>query len=658
MEKLGLVIVTYNRPEYLKECFESLERADISPEVEIVIVDDASTDKETIRLLTTFSQRNICTVIWNDKNEKISACLLTGFNYLKVLGCTVLMNLDSDAIVRNDFLERIGELQAMFPADIITGFNCLTKNADGTDRHKVISEGDLSTKCGKGLKWNEKASVGGLNMCFDVRTYEQFVKPALQRTLNGGNWDHQACISVGRAICTVPSVVQHIGIKSSLGHQHDRPDTADDFKPLALPSVTLLGVDTYDKQRLLNACKASTEHIEFGDVVMITEGVEITSKEQYSHWIIKEAYKHCNTSHMLIIQYDGYVLNWKAWDPEWLQYDYIGATWWYKDGKNVGNGGFSLRSRKLMEIVANDALIKETHPEDAVICRTHRERLEREHGIKFAPENVADKFSIEGYNQPGKRYTTQFGFHGSHVDRMIAQQGGPGKTAIILQYFGIGDIIFSIPIAEKLQKDGYRVLWPVKVEFLPGLRKAYPHIHFEDWKQVKVDYNCKEDKEKNGVRLVPLRWTYETMKVEFRHCMRSKYDFMGMDWNEWNRTMFKRDEATENRLMKAMGIEKGDRYILINENFRTDNSGRHRILVPANGFKVVRMGVYHGYSLFDWAALIENAETIHSVSTSIIYLMELLPLKAKEVHIYVRHPDEKDHRNYDYILKRHNYILK
>jgi hypothetical protein len=39
-----------------------------------------------------------------------------------------------------------------------------------------------------------------------------------------------------------------------------------------------------------------------------------------------------------------------AWDPEFLDWDYIGAKWfWAEAGKRVGNGGFSLRSYKLLE---------------------------------------------------------------------------------------------------------------------------------------------------------------------------------------------------------------------------------------------------------------------------------------------------------------------
>jgi hypothetical protein len=82
---------------------------------------------------------------------------------------------------------------------------------------------------------------------------------------------------------------------------------------------------------------------------------------------------------------------------------------------NVGNGGFSLRTRRLMEIVATDPAITAYHPEDLKICRHYRPYLEREYAIRFAPDDVARRFSIEGYKQSNRTHTTEFGFHGRRV---------------------------------------------------------------------------------------------------------------------------------------------------------------------------------------------------------------------------------------------------
>ena len=182
---------------------------------------------------------------------------------------------------------------------------------------------------------------------------------------------------------------------------------------LRLPAVTLIGIDTRP-ERLQHPREQCTKDIEFG-CVRVIDDAPIHTIEHYSRWICTELYKHVPTSHLLIFQWDGYVKNWRAWSDSWLAYDYIGAPWWHDDGLNVGNGGFSLRTRRLMEIVATDPAITRHHPEDEKICRHYRRHLEREHGIRFAPEEVARRFSIEGYRQPNRTHTTEFGFHGRRV---------------------------------------------------------------------------------------------------------------------------------------------------------------------------------------------------------------------------------------------------
>jgi hypothetical protein len=138
----------------------------------------------------------------------------------------------------------------------------------------------------------------------------------------------------------------------------------------------------------------------------------IKSIEEYSYFIIKEAYKYVNTKYVLIIQCDGFILNPSGWRNDFLMYDYIGSPWWhYKDDCNVGNGGFSLRSRRLMEAVALDDNINQYHPEDFIICRTFGQYL-KDKGFKFAPDYVACRFSIEHEGWDG-----QFGFHQTNISK-------------------------------------------------------------------------------------------------------------------------------------------------------------------------------------------------------------------------------------------------
>jgi hypothetical protein len=72
----------------------------------------------------------------------------------------------------------------------------------------------------------------------------------------------------------------------------------------------------------------------------------------------------------------------------------------------------------------------------------------------------------------------------------------------------------------------------------------------------------------------------------------------------------------------------------------------------------IEMEPVEGFTMMDWYLVIMAASSIHTVGTSIIYLLELLNLKKEtQIHIYLREPDEKDFANYEYIMKKHSYIF-
>jgi hypothetical protein len=134
----------------------------------------------------------------------------------------------------------------------------------------------------------------------------------------------------------------------------------------------------------------------------------LASRACYSRFMLRELSSHIDTSHALCVQWDGFVLNGEAWDPAFLEFDYIGAVWpHFRDKHNVGNGGFSLRSRRLLAACGRlpfDGSVAE----DLLISRVCRDRLEEE-GIRFATEDVARKFAYERTASKGD----EFGFHGA-----------------------------------------------------------------------------------------------------------------------------------------------------------------------------------------------------------------------------------------------------
>ena len=172
----------------------------------------------------------------------------------------------------------------------------------------------------------------------------------------------------------------------------------------------------------IDALQASMRQASFGEVLLLSDRIpsdldhaitwrrigRLESRADYSRFMLRELADHIGTSHALCVQWDGYVLSGASWDPHFLDFDYIGAVWpQFDDHHNVGNGGFSLRSRRLLQ-ACKELSFEGFESEDVVIGRTCRSRLE-EQGISFASESVARRFAFERTKPSGG----EFGFHGA-----------------------------------------------------------------------------------------------------------------------------------------------------------------------------------------------------------------------------------------------------
>jgi len=191
---------------------------------------------------------------------------------------------------------------------------------------------------------------------------------------------------------------------------------------MQLPDVTLCCIDTRDPAMALWALQRCMAQIRFAEVLLFTNAsllpsppagvriieVQVETIEAYSSFMLRGLAPHVHTSHLLVAQWDGFVRDAARWDASFLDYDYIGAPW--RDAapeRAVGNGGFSLRSRRLLQALL-DRDVKITHPEDESICLVNRELLESRHGVCIAPLDVARRFSYERVEPPAPT----FGFHG------------------------------------------------------------------------------------------------------------------------------------------------------------------------------------------------------------------------------------------------------
>jgi len=216
-----------------------------------------------------------------------------------------------------------------------------------------------------------------------------------------------------------------------------------------LPNVTLLSVNCVNHLESAKALRYSQRGIKFGESLLFTDqcrgiasppefrivDIPKLSYHEYNDFILGLA-RHVDTDFVLVIQDDGFVTTPEMWDPRFLEYDYIGAPWpaepsWVDQQRlageiraayphnRVGNGGFSLRSRRFMEASAEFDTCGGLG-EDAFLCTKNYHHMV-DKGIKFAPMDLAYKFSYENplleyghkWNSSVELKTEEhFGFHG------------------------------------------------------------------------------------------------------------------------------------------------------------------------------------------------------------------------------------------------------
>lgn len=179
-----------------------------------------------------------------------------------------------------------------------------------------------------------------------------------------------------------------------------------------LEDVTLVLASDVKMTESLISFEVCRSHFDFADYKFFTSKdikykyqapcKPLNSREDYSEFIIKELPKHIYTPYALIVQWDGFIVNPDKWTNEFLEYDYLGAPW--SMNHTGGNGGFSLRSKRLLD-AANETISHVDYNEDWLICAKYGEELKNK-GVKYAPYEINFGFSSENISNPDA-----FGFH-------------------------------------------------------------------------------------------------------------------------------------------------------------------------------------------------------------------------------------------------------
>lgn len=229
------------------------------------------------------------------------------------------------------------------------------------------------------------------------------------------------------------------------------------------------------------------------------------------------------------------------------------------------------------------------------------------------------------------------------------------KKVFIKQQGGLGDILFAQKIAHSFKNSGYQVMWPVFDSFadisknipyfqIYGISEDFPYK--EEFLKVKDGDKTIHHIEELDLYIVPIDSSGDGEDI-----MRTKYRLVNLDCNDWQDYLrFERNHEKEQKLFyDVLGLRDDEPYTFtmkyigsqphhtthIDLKFETDN-------------RIVYLDFYDGYNLFDWCKVLENADEIYIEGSAIMYIAEVLNLKAKKLVLFSR----DGHRHFDGILKK------
>ena len=219
--KMGLVVTVWNRPDYLSRFLHSLHACHL-PDTLIVFMDDCSTSDKMRELLARYQHPQApaikCYKQWH-RGFRVHDLLRFAWDILcDTYGCEYLTNLDSDVVMRPDWLQRLHKLHERESKKagriILSGFN----------KHFGVSLEEHEDH-------NVRRFVGGANMFFSADAYRSILRDEIQMY-----WDDfvvEAMYRAGHRCLTVkPSCIQHIGL-TGLFSSLLRHDFASDYRLLS-----------------------------------------------------------------------------------------------------------------------------------------------------------------------------------------------------------------------------------------------------------------------------------------------------------------------------------------------------------------------------------------------------------------------------------------
>jgi len=228
------------------------------------------------------------------------------------------------------------------------------------------------------------------------------------------------------------------------------------------------------------------------------------------------------------------------------------------------------------------------------------------------------------------------------------------KNCVIYQPCGLGDIIWLQPMVDKFIADGYIVHYPVIDLYYEMLSKQLQKENLIWLKEseefpLKTFYGTGEPYSNENNIYLPI--SFANYYIPNCSVMISKYYYMKMPIVNWhNNFNVKRNYAKEQKLIEVYGIDITKPYSLVNMTYGTppNHTTRATQIHPKTNQIIVmsfEKDQLHDFNLFDWIGVIEKANEIYTVETSLCYLIDKYAT-TKNLFMYEKRHEEESSTYY------------
>lgn len=240
------------------------------------------------------------------------------------------------------------------------------------------------------------------------------------------------------------------------------------------------------------------------------------------------------------------------------------------------------------------------------------------------------------------------------------------RFALIRQPAGLGDILFAHKIGhkvlEKFQPDN--LYWPVCTQYnwLKDYLNVPSNWHFVDENTEFEGKNLflsgdKFIQKSEGFIYLPLQFSCDVLRDgDYLYNLYAKYEHVGLDYADWTKYVnIRRNEEKENTLYSKK-ITFDEPYIVVNRNYGTVSQKRQDMQIDTP-YKEVELDYEEGFCLFDWIKILENAKEVHTIQTSLAYLLDTLHFENVKIYhrcMHLSHIMNTSWHTFDYCKSFHN----